>query len=141
MDLVGSAISGRQSRSMKILAHWKIVLALVLMFAAGAVTGSAWTHWQFKRAFEKGFTLEHFTARAMNALQKKHNLTPQQQPKIRAIVEDMAQQFKATFGKTTKESGGILVKSWRRVYSELTPEQRTIHAQMKKEFRGALKIT
>jgi len=124
---------------MKILAHWKIVLAFVLVFAAGAVTGSAWTHWQFKHAFEKGFTLEHFTAGAMGALQKKLNLTPQQQPRIRAIVEDMGQQFKATFGKTTKESGNILVESWRRVDQELTPEQRTIHAQMKQEFRGALK--
>jgi len=124
---------------MKILVHWKIVLAFVLVFAAGAVTGTAWTRWQFKRAFERGFTLEHFTASAMDALQKKLNLTPQQQPKIRAIVEDMAQQFKAAFGKTTKESGGILVESWRRVDQELTPEQRTIHARMKQEFRGALK--
>ena len=124
---------------MKLLRHWKILLTLTLVFGAGTVTGTVWTHLRFKHAFERGCKFENWTGDAMNLLQQKLNLTPEQQPKVRAILEDTGQQIKESFGKTVRESGGILVQSWRRVEQELTPEQRVIHQRMCQEFRDGLK--
>lgn len=124
---------------MKFLRHWKLLLVLMLVFGAGTVTGTVLTHLGFKHAFERGFQFQNWTAGAMNVLQKKLNLTPEQQPKVRAIVEDTGQQIKASLGRTIQESGGIMVRSWRRMDQELTPEQRVIHQRLCQEFRDRLK--
>ena len=124
---------------MRILKHWKVILAVVLVFGAGGVTGSVLTTFHFKRAFEQGLRAEHWTAMAMDFLQKKLNLTPQQQPKVRAIQEDAVQQFKSSFGRAFAESGTNMVASWRRTEQQLTPEQRTIYRRENEKFREALK--
>jgi hypothetical protein len=124
---------------MKVLKHWKAILVLILVFAAGGVTGSVLTVVHFKRAFERGFTVEHWNAEAMKFMQKELKLTPEQQPRIRAIVEDTGRQFKATLGEAIRESGTNLVASWRRIDQELTPEQRAIHQRKCQEFRDGMK--
>jgi len=124
---------------MKILRQWKVILAVILVFGAGGVTGSVLTTLQFKRAFQRGFKVEHWTAMAMDFLRKKLNLTPEQQPRIRAIQEDTVQQFKISFGRAIAESGTNLVASWRRTEQELTPEQRTIFRSENQKFRETLK--
>jgi Spy/CpxP family protein refolding chaperone len=142
------AVAGRDCRcsilrqqylAMKLFKSWKLILMLVLVFAAGATSGVAWTHLQFKRAFEGCLKYESWTTQVMNHLQKKLNLTPEQQPKARAIVEETGLKLKATFGKTMKETGVILVDSWRSMDAVLTPEQRAIHDQMTDEFRKDVK--
>jgi hypothetical protein len=119
--------------------HWKIVLGLVLVFAAGAVTGSVFTHIATKRAFERGLKFENWTAAVMAHLEKKLNLTPDQKPKVREIVEDMGKQLQGAFSKTLEESGRIVVQSGKRIDQVLTDEQRAIHAKEKKQFRAGLK--
>ncbi len=126
---------------MKALRHWKAILVLVLAFAAGAVTGSVWTVAHFKHAFERGLTVENWTAEAMKVIQKDLDLTPEQQPKIRAILEDTGRQFQGSFGQAIRESGTNLVASWHRIDQELTPEQRVIHQRKCLEFRQGLKKT
>jgi len=124
---------------MKALKHWKVILALVLVFAAGTVTGSVLTIRHFKRAFEQGLTVEGWTEGAMKAMQKDLALTPEQQPKIRAILDDLGSQFKGTFGNAIGVSGTNLVSAWHRIEQELTPEQRTVHRQKCQEFRAGVK--
>lgn len=124
---------------MKLLKHWKILLAFVLVFSAGAVTGIVGTHLQFKRAFENGLKLEHWSAGVMDMLQKKLDLTPEQQPKVRIIVEDLGRKLGDAFGRTVKESGGLLVEAGHRMDEELNPQQRVIHQRMREEFRDSLK--
>ncbi|MGA2658588.1 MAG: hypothetical protein ABSH34_13880 [Verrucomicrobiota bacterium] len=124
---------------MKILRYWKVFLALVLVFAAGVVTGSVWTTMSFKRAFQRSLELDTFTADAMKFMQKELSLTPEQQPKIRAILQDTGRQLGGAFGQAIKESGGILVGSWRRIDQELTPEQRVIEQRNRQKFREGVK--
>jgi Spy/CpxP family protein refolding chaperone len=124
---------------MKTLKHWKAILVLVLVFSAGAVTGSVLTVVHFKRAFERGLNVENWTAEAMKFMQKELNLTAEQQPKIRAILEDTGRQFKGSFGQAIRESGTNMVSSWHRIDQELTPEQRVIHQRKCQEFREGLK--
>ena len=124
---------------MKLLKHLKVVIAVVLVFAAGGITGSVVTTFHFKHALEQGLKTERWTDAAMDLLQKKLKLTPEQQPKVRAITEETVRQFKSSFGVAIAQSGTNLVASWRRTEQELTPEQRTIYRQENQKFRDALK--
>lgn len=124
---------------MKAFKQWKVWVALVLVFAAGAVTGGVGTMMHFKHAFVHAFTVENWTAQAMKFLQKEVHLTPEQQPGIRAILQDTGLQFKGTFGLALQESGTNLVSAWRKIDQELTPEQRAIHQRKCQEFRQHVK--
>jgi Spy/CpxP family protein refolding chaperone len=124
---------------MKILNHWKVIFAVVLVFAAGGVVGSALTVVHFKHAFERGFTVENWTAEAMKVLQKELKLTPEQQPRIKAILVETGGKFKTSFGRAICESGTNMVSSWHQIDQELTPEQRVIHQRKCDEFRQKLK--
>lgn len=124
---------------MKILKDWKVILAVVLVFVAGAVTGSVLTFLHFTHAFEGGFTVEHWNAKTMKMLQKDLNLTPEQEPKVRAVVEQTGEQFRQTFGQAIRVAGTNLVVSWRRIDQVLTPEQRLIYQRKCEEFRQKLK--
>ncbi len=124
---------------MKIFKHWKVILALLLVFSAGAVTGSVATMLKCKYAFERGFTVENWNAMTMKVLQKDLQLTAEQQPKVRAIVEETGKQFGESFGQAIKVSGTNMVASWLRIDQVLTPEQRVIHHRKCGEFREKLK--
>ena len=124
---------------MKILKNWKVILAIVLVYGAGVVTGSVLSFVHFKHAFEHGFTVENWNAMTMKILQKELKLTPEQEPKVRVIVEETGQQFGQAFGQAVRVSGTNLVISWRRIDEALTPEQRAIHQRKCEEFREKLK--
>ncbi len=124
---------------MRLCKHWKAILAVVLVFAAGAVTGSVTTMLHLKHAFEQGLSVDKFTAKAMADLQNDLKLTPAQQPKIRAIVNATALQVAQSFGRAIKESGTNLVASWNQIDKELTPQQRVIFQRKCQKFREGLK--
>jgi hypothetical protein len=124
---------------MKILIHWKVILALVLVFGAGVVTGSVLSFVHFKHAFERGFTVEKWNTMTMKFLQKELKLTSEQEPKVRTIVEETGQQFGQSFGQAIRVSGTNLVVSWRRIDQVLTPDQRVIYKRKCEEFRAGLK--
>lgn len=124
---------------MKPLKHWKVILAIVLVFAAGAVTGSVVTMMHLRHAFERSLTVENWTNEGMKFLQKKLELTPEQRPKIKVILQDTGEQFKHSFGLAIRESGTNLVASWRRIDRELTPEQRIAYQHECQKFRQELK--
>ena len=124
---------------MSMLKHWKVILVLVLVFAAGGVTGSIATVHHFKRGFERGFSVESKTAREMQELQKELHLTTEQQPKIKAILLKNGHKFEACFGNAMRESGTNIVESWKQIEQELTPEQRVIFQRRCQKFREGLK--
>ena len=112
---------------MKVFKHWKVALAFMLVFSAGAVTGAVGTTLHFKRAFERSLHVENWTKEGMKDLKKDMKLSPEQESKIRVIMEETAHQFVGSFGLAIRESGTNLVTSWARIEKELTPEQRVIY--------------
>jgi hypothetical protein len=124
---------------MRILRDWKIILAVVLVFGAGAVTGAVLSFVHFKHAFEQAFTVKNWNSKTMEFLQKELKLTPEQEPKVRMIVEETGQQFGQTFGQAICVSGTNLVDSWQRIELLLTPDQRAIYQRKCQEFREMLK--
>lgn len=124
---------------MKFMKHWKVILAVVLVFAAGVVTGSVGMSLHIKRSFERGFKPENWTADAMKDMQKELKLAPDQQPKIRAILENTANHCAGSFGLAIRESATNIVDSWTQIEKELTPEQRVKFQQKCQKFREELK--
>jgi hypothetical protein len=129
---------------MSIFKQWKVILVLILVFAAGGVTGSVGTIVYLKRHFAHGFSVESKTAREMEELQKELNLTAEQQPKIKAILLDTGRKFETNFGLAMRESGTNTVESWKLVEKELTPDQRVIFQRRcqkyREEIKNALKV-
>ena len=123
---------------MRILRHWKLLVTLALVFVAGAISGTAWTIFWFKRSFERGFSFENMTAGIMARIQQRLNLAEEQRPKIKAILDEGALEMKGQLTRTTQDCGAILVRTVARVDGELTPEQRVLHRQMYEEFRQHL---
>jgi hypothetical protein len=124
---------------MKVAAYWKIVAGLLVVFAAGAVTGSVGTHEFIKHGVKRALNFENWKAGVMNTLQAKLKLTPEQHEKIEIIVEVHGREIHGCFAHAFGESGHILVRLQNQIDQELTPEQRLIHAQMRKDFRAELK--
>ena len=124
---------------MNILKHWRVILAVILVFAAGGVTGSVGTILHFKRNWARGFSVESKTAREMQELQKELHLTPDQQPKIKAIVLDTGHKFESNFGHAMRESGANTVESWKLIEKQLTPDQRVIFQRRCQKYREGMK--
>ena len=124
---------------MKFLKHWKAILVLVLVFAAGGAAGSALTVAHFRSAFIESFRAEHWVDEAMKAMNRDLSLTVDQQAPIRIIVGDTVSEFGNSFGFAIRESGTNLVAAWNRIDPILTPDQRVIHQQKIQEFRDGVK--
>ena len=124
---------------MRLFAYWKIVAGLVVVFAAGAVTGSVGTHEFIKHGVKRALNFEHWKGDVMHVLQTKLKLTPEQQQKIEPLVDARGREMRGSFAQAFDESGHILVRLQHQIDQELTAEQRLIHAQMKKDFRAELK--
>lgn len=124
---------------MKIAKLWKQLLLLALVFVAGGVIGGMVTNYRMKQALADAFDFDQWPDRGTEMLTAKLKLTPEQQPKIRAIQEEVAGQMKQQFRHTMIEVGRIVVEAGHSVDRELTPEQRAIHDGMKREMRAAFK--
>lgn len=124
---------------MKPARPWKQVLLLLLVFVAGGVTGGFVTHYRTKLAFADAFDFDKWPDRGTEMLTRKLKLTPEQQPKIHATQEVIAGQLKEQFHQTMVQVGRYLVEAGRAVDQELTPEQKALHDEMKREMRAAFK--
>lgn len=124
---------------MKIPLPWKNALLLVLVFVAGGVAGGVVTHQRLQRALADAFDFDQWPDRGTEMLTSKLKLTAEQQPRIHAIQENVAGQLKQKFRQTMIEVGRVVIEAGRAVDQELTPEQRAIHAEMKREMRAAFK--
>jgi hypothetical protein len=124
---------------MKLLRYWKIITGLTLVFAAGAVTGSVATHHFIKRGFDRAMNFDAWKAGIMGTLQSKLSLTPVQHETIAVLVDQRGREVRGTFSRTFNECGHILVQLQHQIDQELTPAQRDVHDQMKREFRAELK--
>ena len=124
---------------MKMLRYWKIMLGLLLVFGAGAVSGSVATHHFIKREFDRAMNFGNWKAGVMDTLQNKLMLTPEQHQKVEILVDHRGREAREAFSRTFVECGHILVQLQHQIDEQLTPTQREIHDRMKRDFRAELK--
>lgn len=124
---------------MKMLRYWKIMLGLLLVFGAGAVSGSVATHHFIKREFDRAMNFGNWKAGVMDTLQTKLMLTPEQHQKVEVLVDHRGREAREAFLRTFVECGHILVQLQHQIDEQLSPTQREIHDQMKRDFRAELK--
>jgi Spy/CpxP family protein refolding chaperone len=124
---------------MKTRLSWKLIAALILVFVAGGVAGSALTAHLIGQAFRKSLQFENWATNTEESLARKLNLTPEQRPKAHAIIQETEKEFAAIFSRTLRECGEVIVRSGRRLDVFLSAEQRAVHARMKEDLRKSLR--
>ena len=124
---------------MSFLRHWKIMLCLVAIFVAGAVSGGVVTLRLVKKAAGRNLNPDGWSSAAMQAYRKKLKLTPEQITKIQPAMDKAAQEIKAIGGDARMEIFSVVVHMNDQVAQELTPEQQKLFEEMKQEFRAKWK--
>lgn len=118
---------------------WRIIVAFVLVFIAGVTAGMVLAKLQSKRAFERSINHEAWIADAMEKLDREVKLTPEQKPKIRALVESGAKQVRGNLVRMATDFALLIDRLDDDIDKELTPEQRTAHGRMREEFRKRMR--
>lgn len=104
--------------------RWKLILAFVLVFFAGAVCGFFGAmhsgHWIFARA-HSGSLAEHMKRQ----LQWELRLTSEQVQQISPIIDRATSQLQAEREQTMRDVHNIFTETHRQMEPFLSPEQRT----------------
>jgi hypothetical protein len=116
--------------------RWKLILAFVLVFLAGAACG-----------FFGAFHVHHFFARMDSGAMAQHmkqrlraelKLTPEQMQQISPVIDRAASQLKTKREQTMRDVHEIFEQAHRDVQPFLTSEQRARLEELEKRHRHLL---
>ena len=116
--------------------RWKLIIAFVLVFLAGAACG-----------FFGAFHAHHFFARTGPGMMSQHmkehlrtelKLTPEQMQQISPVIDRAASQLKTKREQTMGDVHEIFEQAHRDMQPFLTPEQRTRLEELEKRHRHLL---
>jgi Spy/CpxP family protein refolding chaperone len=117
---------------------WKLAVAFLLVFAAGATTGGLFSALHMKHHFlgpphsgEVGWRMREHLRRALD-------LTPEQAAKISPIVDATSAKLEAIRIETAQRVRTVMEESEKQIAPELSPEQQKKLQAMKQEHHRAL---
>jgi len=118
---------------------WKLVLVLVGIFLAGAVTGAFVTlrlghDWIGRRPGPEQWAPNH-----LKKLVDRLGLQPAQQEQLRPIIQRNAEELNRVRGESMAATKAVFERMEREVSSVLTPEQIVKYEQLNKEMRERAK--
>jgi Spy/CpxP family protein refolding chaperone len=117
--------------------RWKLILAFVLTFLAGAACGffgAIHMHQAFFTHMAADSMAQHMKERLRGEL----NLTSDQMQKISPIIDRAASQLKTTREKTMRSVHEIFSQTHQEMQPLLTPDQRIKLEEMEKRHRRVL---
>lgn len=117
------------------LRHWKVILALLALFALGAATGTVVTLKFVKRAIEGRTNPERMSSSLLQEYQRRLRLTPEQAEKIRPILQRTGREMWELRSEMAGRTFQVIRASHEEIAAELTPEQREEFARVNKEMR------
>jgi Spy/CpxP family protein refolding chaperone len=117
--------------------RWKLILAFVLVFVAGAACGffgAVHMHHAFFARMAPDSMAQHMKER----LRVELKLTPDQMQKISPIIDRAASQLKTTREQTMRDVHQIFEQAHGEMQPFLTPDQRARLKDMEKRHRRML---
>lgn len=121
------------------LRHWKVVLALVALFALGAATGTVVTLKVVKRVIESRTNPERMSQSLLAEYQRRLKLTPEQVEKIRPILQRTGREMWELRTEMSGRTFQVIRLSHEEIAAELQPEQREEFARVNREVRERLR--
>ncbi|MBS0659929.1 MAG: periplasmic heavy metal sensor [Verrucomicrobia bacterium] len=121
--------------------RWKIVLALVAIFVAGAVTGAYLPHTLRRWGGGPPRPSEEEMARHLqHRFRRTLSLTPEQEAKVNPLLEESARNLRNLRAESEKKVVETMEALHRQIRTLLTPEQQLKLEEMEKRrrerFRG-----
>jgi hypothetical protein len=114
-------------------ARWKIIVVLVaLVFVSGYAGALIGARIQRNKAWRRSHP-EAWNVSAMNTLERRLKLTPEQREKIQAIIDDGVVELKAVRVETIAKADAVIERMIVEADRELTPEQRVEFAKIKRD--------
>jgi Spy/CpxP family protein refolding chaperone len=116
--------------------RWKLILAFVLVFLAGAACGffGAFHVPPFFARMDSGAMAQHMKQR----LRAELKLTSEQMQQISPVIDRTASQLKTKREQTMRDVHEIFEQAHREMQPFLTPEQRTRLEEVEKRHRHLL---
>jgi len=129
---------------MNALARWKVVLALIATFAAGAITGGFLTGRVIKDAMRHAEQARQPSALTVDRLRKDLHLKTEQADKLGPVLTQMDDELSNLRSLDLRETDGIFSRAKARVDPIIAPEQRQQLQQIldehRRHFEEALRV-
>lgn len=113
---------------------WKVILAFLGVFLAGAVFGGFISLRMARERFFKEPPMDRFTSLVLRRFSDRLELTPEQEQQIRPIVMATEVELRRVRSSGFKETVTIAEKMNEQISELLTPEQREKLEQLKQEM-------
>src|SRR5437762_8772246 len=123
---------------MNALDRWKIVLTLIAIFVAGAVTGGFLTIRAMKYEIPRQSKVLPGTPFSVDRWRARLRLTPEQDLKLSPIAQQADNELRNLYALNLREIGGILDRAQDRMNPILQPDQRQRLQQMVEERKQYL---
>ena len=109
---------------MNALSGWKVVLLVIATFVAGAVTGGFLTISSARDEMRRHRDPRRWFTATPERFRSNLQLTPEQEQKIRPILQQIEGELNNQRALDLRETEGILSRGEDRIASLLTPDQR-----------------
>jgi hypothetical protein len=126
---------------MNALARWKILLALIATFAAGAITGGFLTGRVTKDAVRRAEQPRQPSTLTADQLQRELYLNSEQANKMGPILTQMENELNNLRSLDVRETDGIFARAKDRMDSIVAPDQRSRLQEILDEHRRRFEET
>ncbi|HXP35839.1 MAG TPA: hypothetical protein VN827_09860 [Chthoniobacterales bacterium] len=106
------------------LSRWKVVFLVLATFVAGAVTGAFFVMGSAKDEMRRNRDPRRWFSNTPDRWRSEMKLTPEQEQKIRPILQQIDDELTNLRAMDLRETEGILSRGEDRINAILTPEQR-----------------
>lgn len=122
---------------------WMLAAAFLLVFAAGAMSGSFVGTQYFKKHKKKTLIKGHHgpaEGRMQEHLRQELELTPEQMEKVGPIISDATSKLQAIRAETAMRVRQTMEEAGREMSPHLTPDQQTKMAELREHHQRRLKM-
>ncbi len=114
---------------------WKLVLLLVGIFAAGAVTGAFVTMAVVKKAAENRRAPEQWVSARLKMIAQRLELTPEQIETLAPVMKRNSEDLSQLRQDSMRDTRRLIERMGKDIAAVLTPEQRVKFVELNREMK------